>query len=226
MKSWFKVEGDYLSAFATLVAAYVAWGLFSDWRHPEKYNETKERTFKILGVTAQIRFRAQQINETAIELKNSKNCIVLNKDYLDGNKTSLKETIFDVIPHVRSLNNNEILDQFTKLERHSAYLEIFHKMYQREYLKYYDHLTSTLNVDVNTISPIFYDSYTKANICPDANVIDDLIKSLERQVGYRVAGDNSQIVKFNNINHMSEEAIKLVDELDELIISNLEKLMK
>lgn len=34
MKNWFDVDGDYLSAFSTLVAAGVALHLYTDWRKP------------------------------------------------------------------------------------------------------------------------------------------------------------------------------------------------
>lgn len=46
MKKWFDVDGDYLSAFATLVAAGVALYLYTDWRKPiflnKIENEQKE----------------------------------------------------------------------------------------------------------------------------------------------------------------------------------------
>lgn len=34
MKNWFDVDGDYLSAFSTLVAAGVALHLYTDWKKP------------------------------------------------------------------------------------------------------------------------------------------------------------------------------------------------
>lgn len=42
MKKWFDIDGDYLSAFATLVAAGVALHLYTDWRKPIFLNKIED----------------------------------------------------------------------------------------------------------------------------------------------------------------------------------------
>jgi len=42
MKKWFNVDGDYLSAFATLIAAVVALYLYTDWRKPIFLNKIED----------------------------------------------------------------------------------------------------------------------------------------------------------------------------------------
>lgn len=42
MKKWFDMDGDYLSAFATLVAAGVALHLYTDWRKPIFLNKVED----------------------------------------------------------------------------------------------------------------------------------------------------------------------------------------
>lgn len=47
IKNYFQIEGDYLSAFATTVAAIVAIFLFNDWRDEQEYQTKKEFIFKV-----------------------------------------------------------------------------------------------------------------------------------------------------------------------------------
>lgn len=47
MKKWFDVNSDYLSAFATLVAAAVALHLYTDWRKPFFLNKVQDEQNEI-----------------------------------------------------------------------------------------------------------------------------------------------------------------------------------
>ncbi|MCU4491452.1 hypothetical protein KTI63_03100 [Acinetobacter guillouiae] len=47
MKKWFDVNSDYLSAFATLVAAAVALHLYTDWRKPFFLNKVEDEQNEI-----------------------------------------------------------------------------------------------------------------------------------------------------------------------------------
>lgn len=54
VKKYFNIEGDYLSAFATLITVIVAYHLFSDWKVEHKFNliyqfhsSLKEQNYKI-----------------------------------------------------------------------------------------------------------------------------------------------------------------------------------
>lgn len=47
MKKWFDVNSDYLSAFATLVAAAVALHLYTDWRKPIFLNKVEDEQKEI-----------------------------------------------------------------------------------------------------------------------------------------------------------------------------------
>lgn len=224
MKKWFDMDGDYLSAFATLAAAMVAAYLFNDWRDQERYNSTKEHVLKIFGVTARMRFRFNKIQEMTIELKRSDMFVVLNEDFLNYDE-SLQEVIFGITPNVKFINNNEILDLFYDLERHYRYLEYFKIWCQQEYEKYYFELTNNQGVDLKSVDVIQYHTYQHYKVA-NKNYSDGLIKILNRPVGYKVqSGDSFSLCSYKNIEHMAKESTSLVDSLDELLKKHLENLI-
>lgn len=224
IKKWFGLDGDYLSAFATLVAACIALHLYTDWRDQERYNLAKEHVLKIFGITARMRFRFNKTQEMAIDLKKSDMFVVLNKDFLEEDE-SLREVIFGITPNVRFLDSNEILDLFYDLERHYRYLENFKRWCQQEYQKYYFELTNNQGIDFKSVSVIQYHTYQHYEIV-DKNYAEDLIKILNRPVGYKVVdSDDVEFFQYQDIETMAKSSIALVDEFDNLIKNHLESLI-
>lgn len=50
IKDFYKIEGDYLSAFSTLIAALVAFALYKDWREEQEYQTKKEFILNIKNI--------------------------------------------------------------------------------------------------------------------------------------------------------------------------------
>jgi hypothetical protein len=50
VKEFYKIEGDYLSSFSTLIAALVAFALYKDWREEQEYQTKKEFILNIKNI--------------------------------------------------------------------------------------------------------------------------------------------------------------------------------
>ncbi|EKL59586.1 hypothetical protein ACIN5110_2375 [Acinetobacter baumannii OIFC110] len=113
---WFKVSGDYLSAFATILATLVAMNFFKDWRDQynsrlfEKLKDNFNRLYSALEFKLELYFFEVKINQNdeiinkskirLREVKTSLNELKNELDYyenilskLENNKREMRETL-------------------------------------------------------------------------------------------------------------------------------------
>lgn len=213
--------GSILSASATFFAAIVAIKLYSDWRDPASYSLKKEQIFKVLSITAKLRFQLSNISEALIAFKKSKEFIVLNDQYLIYEVHDLKKQIFETVPSAKYLSPN-IFSNYTEIERHFTYVEIFYIQAQKEYIKYYDQLIKNNFLKDKDIHINPYKSYSYYQI-EKQTYPDSLLKSTSRTVGYQVL-DNGKLISgfsYENLSSMVAQTITLIDNIETTLINEL-----
>lgn len=153
MKKWFGMDGDYLSAFATLVAAVVAAYLFNDWRE-QKDHETKtiylNNAIKALG---EIHISLISCRSNSINLKTIRSNLIIMPQYIDD----LSKQHSDLL--ITLYSNLEVVKE---LSQKFELLEIYH-VYDK-YIYIFDDYNQKLLSKYKTYFFYFIDRHSKNNL--------------------------------------------------------------
>lgn len=130
MKKWFDVNSDYLSAFATLVAAAVALHLYTDWRKPFFLNKVQDEQNEI---KRSIRLFKRSVDSMLLFLSRKK---PLYTGLNNGDEFSLEyqdimikllditDDLFNLLDNYKLIFNENIHnDHIEFINRHSESLE-------------------------------------------------------------------------------------------------------
>lgn len=214
--------GSILSATAAFFAAYVAITLFSDWRDPANHSIKKEQVFRILGVTAQLRFQLSYISEALLLFKKTKEFVVLNDQYLAYDHHNLKKQIFEVVASVKYLSPN-IFNDYSENKRHFTYVEMFYIQCKKEYEKYYQELSKDHHIQGGEIYVNPYKNYTFYGVDQNNNYADKLLRALSKSAGYQVVNDGELVsgYAYKDLSEMVNTTINLINEIDISLLKEL-----
>lgn len=178
MKKWFDVDGDYLSAFATLIAAMVAAYLFNDWK--EQHNKEVLNKFRL--------------NIYDLYLK-----LISNTDIQTKNINTLEEYLVDLdyecniaimYQHNTTHLRNDILENFFEIE------VIFHQLHEQ--FTAYSIIKNSISLDL-----IRYNEYLNASKAANSK-FDDYIINSSLKVWERNLISIKDIIKNIKINEIDD----------------------
>ncbi|MDC5640989.1 hypothetical protein OFN00_18215 [Acinetobacter baumannii] len=117
IKNYFEIEGDYLSAFATLAAASLALYLYNDWKEPYKLEKIRDEQKEI---RVEVRVLKKNIESILYFFTNESNSIrgLNNGDKISLEFQELTRSALDSIDDLASLIANYRIN-FEKSENQS-----------------------------------------------------------------------------------------------------------
>lgn len=159
IKKWFGLDGDYLSAFATLVAAGIALHLYTDWRD-QKNHETKtiylNNAIKALG---EIHISLINCRSNAINLKKIRSNLIIMPQYINDlskNHSDLLILLYSNLEVVEKLS-----DEFGLLEIYSTY---------DKYIYVFDSYNQILLSKYKTYYYYFIDKYSENKLAMKTSI--------------------------------------------------------
>lgn len=124
VKKIFKIDGDYLSAFSTLIAAYVAYTLYADWKIEHKFQLLENYHEDIKKSSSELYSSVLKIYRTIISFENSNE---------EDRVTFKKSAIQDCHDFYSNLNKSEKLL--------SGYLDFLSRLNKNSYVKKTEDIT-------------------------------------------------------------------------------------
>ncbi|EXA83710.1 MULTISPECIES: hypothetical protein [Acinetobacter calcoaceticus/baumannii complex] len=128
-KHQFNIDGDYLSAFSTIVAATAAFYFYTDWKDEHKFNLLKQHQdyLKIKGAKLLEHFRKSQVLFATIEGSTVQEgekkwidaCVEIR--LFSSELTNIQKSLLEYKSCLSTFDSNEILEKHRdRLEKYST----------------------------------------------------------------------------------------------------------
>ncbi|WP_180127184.1 MULTISPECIES: hypothetical protein [unclassified Acinetobacter] len=223
LKDTWSIVSSLFGGGATLVAAYIASLLFSDWRDPANYTTTKEQALEVMGVLSQVKYKLNTMQDNLRTLNKINAFLIFNEELLVYEKEDIHRKIYEVVKNIRFIDNN-LFKEFALIHHHYIHSETFFILIIKEYKKYYNYFDEpqiSLKRDIEVFPPI---SYCRYGLDPNnISIANSLKRVLDRSVGFSIESNNSceEVFTFKDLPTMIIETIEKIDKFEEKLIEKL-----